>query len=308
MKKISVMIPCYNEQDNVVPLTEAVEAQLGNLNYEYEIIFVDNCSTDDTRERLRGISKKNRNVKLLFNSRNYGIDGRSGRNALKYVTGDVVISMASDFQDPPELIPEFIKYWEEGYKVVCGKKTSSQEGKIKYYLRDCYYKIIASLSEIPQYSHISGITLMDKEVLSEWLKTDYDYYFRFALADMGYEPKLIEYKQQKRRSGKSSYNLWRYLTFAIDSMVTTSKSPIRCITIIGLSMSVISFLVGVIYLVFKLTHWHLFAAGTAPLLIGVFFIGSLQLFSLGLIGEYVGVILRKVTRRPDVILAEKINF
>lgn len=306
--KISIVIPCYNEEKNVGPLADKLVEIMDETNYKYEIIFTDNCSTDGTRNHLRELAQNNKSIKVLMNSRNYGIDGRSGRNALRYVSGNAVILMACDFQDPPELIPEFLKWWEQGYKVVCGQKTSSKEGKIKYHLRDLFYRIINSLSETPQYSHISGITLMDREVLDEWLKTDHDYYLRFALADMGYQIKLIDYQQQKRRSGKSSYNIWRYLTFAIDSMVSTSRLPIRMITVIGGIMSILSFLIGLFYLSFKLRYWNLFTAGTAPILIGLFFFGSVQLFFLGIIGEYVGVILRKVTHRPDVILSEKINF
>jgi len=308
MKKISILIPCYNEENNVLPIADAVRKIMSAIDYEYELIFVDNCSKDRTREHLRNLASEDTNIKVLMNNRNYGIDGRSGRNALKYASGDAIISMACDFQDPPELIPEFIQGWEEGYKVVCGQKTSSKEGWIKYHLRDVFYRIIKSLSEIPQYSHISGITLMDREVLDEWLKTDYDFYFRFALADMGYKPKLIKYQQQQRRSGKSSYNIWRYLSFAIDSMVATSRRPIRLITVLGGIMSVFSFVLGIFYLSFKLRYWQLFDPGTAPVLIGFFFFGSVQMFFLGIIGEYIGAILRKVTHRPEVILEEMINI
>lgn len=308
MKSVSILISCYNENDNVVPMAETIRHIMDESGYEYEVLFVDNCSTDGTQDHLRHLAEGDKRIKVLMNNRNYGIDGRSGRNAMRYVSGDAVISIACDFQDPPELIPDFLHWWNQGYKVVCGKKVSSQEGWVKYHLRDLYYRIIDSLSEIPQYSHISGITLMDKEVLKEWMKSDYDYYFRFAMADMGYTPKFIEYAQQKRRSGKSSYNLWRYLAFAIDSMIATSRLPLRFITVVGGFMSFASFLLGLFYLFFKLLYWNMFSAGTAPILIGFFFIGSLQLFLMGIIGEYVGVILRKVTHRPDVILRETINI
>lgn len=308
MKRVTVFVPCYNEKDNVVPMADAICQIMDKSGYEYEILFVDNCSTDGTKDHLRRLAGNDKRIKVLMNSRNYGFDGRSGRNAFRYASGDAILTIACDFQEPPERIPEFLYWWTQGYKVVCGKKNSSQEGWLKYHLRDAYYRIIDYLSETPQYSHISGITLMDKEVLSEWMKSDYDYYFRFALADMGYQPKFIEYEQQKRRSGKSSYNLWRYLAFAIDSMVATSRLPLRFITVIGGSMSFVSFLIGLFYLVFKLLYWDMFSAGMAPILIGFFFIGSLQLFLMGIIGEYIGVILRKVTHRPDVILSEKINI
>ncbi|MBQ9360923.1 MAG: glycosyltransferase [Lachnospiraceae bacterium] len=307
-KLISICLPCYNEIGNIRPMYESITKVMVETGYRYEIIFTDNCSTDGTRELLREIAKTDDHVKALFNSRNYGVDGRSGRNTMKYVSGEVMIALAADFQDPPELIPEFIKHWEAGYKVVCGQKVGSEEGRLKYSLRHLYYRIIRLISDIPQYEHISGITLMDREVLDEFQKTDYDYYFRFALADMGYTVKLIQYKQQARKSGKSSYNVWRSLSFSINSMVTTSTVPLRLMTVLGIVLSFITFIIGLFYLVFKLRYWNTFNAGSAPILIGVFFIGSIQLFFLGIIGEYIGVILRKVTRQPDVILSEKIGF
>lgn len=292
---------------NVEPMANTLTEILQTLPYDYELFFVDNCSTDGTKEILRSVAEKDKHIKVLMNSRNYGTDGRSSRNAFQYVSGDVLIMIACDFQEPPELIPEFVKYWEQGYKVVYGQKTSSQEGKFKYACRSLFYKIIKGLSETPQYEHISGIVLQDREVLEEYLKSDYDISFRFAVADMGYEIKMIQYEQRKRLSGKSSYNIWRSLTFAINSMIATSVAPLRLMTVIGVLLSVLSFIVGVVYLVMKLLVWDRFQAGMAPVLIGMFFLGSVQLFCMGIIGEYIGVILRKVTRQPDVILSEKIN-
>lgn len=307
-KKISIYVPCYNEVGNVKPMADTLTEIMGKLSYDYEIIFTDNCSTDGTKEILRSLAAQDKHIKVLMNGRNYGTDGRSTRNALKYVSGDAYVNLACDFQEPPELIPEFIKYWEQGYKVICGQKIGSKEGKFKYALRNLYYKIINVFSEIPQYAHLSGIFILDKEVINEWIKADYDIEFRYLLADMGYEVKLIPYEQRERRSGKSSYNIWRYLTFAINSMISTSVAPLRLMTVAGFLMSVVSFVIGIAYLVLKFLLWDNFQAGMAPILIGMFFLGSVQLFFLGIIGEYIGVILRKVTRQPDVILSEKINF
>lgn len=308
MKKISILVPCYNEVGNVRSMAETLTKLMQDQPYAYEIIFTDNCSTDGTRDILRELAQGDKHIKVLMNSRNYGTDGRSARNTMRHVTGDVMISIACDFQEPPELIPEFIKYWEQGYKVVCGQKTGSQEGKIKYALRHLYYKIIAGLSDVPQYSHISGIVLFDRDVLNEFLKTDYDFEFRFFLADTGYRTKLIPYEQQQRRSGKSSYNMWRYLTFAINSMISTSTAPLRIMTITGVIMSFVSFLIGMAYLLWKLRYWYTFQVGTAPILIGMFFLGSVQLFFLGILGEYVGAVLRKTTKQADVILSETWNI
>uniref|UniRef100_N2ARW5 Glycosyltransferase 2-like domain-containing protein n=1 Tax=Eubacterium plexicaudatum ASF492 TaxID=1235802 RepID=N2ARW5_9FIRM len=308
MKKISITVPCYNEAGNVRKMAETLTSIMKGLPYDYEIVFTDNCSTDGTREILRELAGKDSRIKVLLNSRNYGVDGRSARNTSQYLSGDVMIWIACDFQDPPELIPEFIRCWEEGYMVVCGQKTGSREGKIKYGCRSIFYKLIQMLSDVPQYEHISGIMLYDRKVMLECIKADYDINLRFLLADMGYKVKLIQYEQRERKSGRSSYNIWRYLTFAINSMVVTSSAPLRMMTVLGIIMSAISFLIGIIYLVLKLTSWHNFQAGTAPVLIGMFFLGSVQLLFMGILGEYVSVILRKVTKRPDVILSDKLNF
>ncbi len=308
MKKISIVIPCFNEAGNVRHMAEVLTDIMQKFPYDYEIVFTDNCSVDGTKGILRKLAAEDKHIKVIMNSRNYGTDGRSARYTQLSLNADVYISIACDFQEPPELITEFIRYWESGYKVVCGQKIGSKEGRLKYACRNLFYKIIQGLSDIPQYEHISGITLCDKEVMDAYAKADYDYGFRFALADMGYEVKLIQYEQHSRRSGKSSYNIWRYLSFAINSMVSTSIAPLRMMTILGVLMSALSFLIGSIYLVLKIVYWHNFQAGMAPILIGMFFLGSLQLLFMGVLGEHVGVILHKVTKRPDVIVSEKINF
>lgn len=293
---------------NVKPMADTLTEIMNALPYDYEILFTDNCSTDGTRETLRSLAKNDKHIKVLMNSRNYGTDGRSFRNSYRYVSGDAIITIACDFQEPPELIPEFIKYWEDGYKVVCGQKIGSQEGKMKYACRSLFYKIIKIMSETPQYEHISGIVLQDREVLEEYLRSDYDLSFRFAIADMGYDVKLIQYEQRKRKSGKSSYTIWRSLTYAINSLIATSVAPLRLMTLTGFLLSVLSFIVGLVYLILKLLIWQRFQAGMAPILIGMFFLGAIQLFCLGIIGEYIGVLLRKVTRMPNIILSEKINI
>lgn len=307
-KKISINIPCYNEEDNVKPMAEMLTRIMQPLNYDYEIIFVDNCSTDRTKARLREIAKADKHIKVIMFNRNYGTGGRGRSKRLEYCTGDAIIHIACDFQEPPELLPEFIKYWEQGYKVVAGQKTGSKEGKVKYFLRHVYYKIISIFSTAPQYEHMSGILLYDKTILEKILKIDEDIVLRHALADMGYDVKLIQYVQEKRRSGKSSYNIWRYLNFALNSLVNTSTAPLRLMTIAGFCMSVVSFMLGVFYLILKFTLWYRFPAGIAPILIGMLFLGSVQLLFMGILGEYIGVMLRKVSKQPDVIISEKINI
>lgn len=307
-KKITINVPCYNEEDNVKPMAETLTHIMQTLDYDYEIIFKDNCSTDATKERIREIASADKHIKAIMLNRNYGTGGRGRRMRLGYCTGDVIVNIACDFQEPPELIPEFIKYWEQGYKVVAGQKTGSREGKVKYFLRHLYYKIMDAFSEVPQYDHMSGILVYDREVLDEILKIDEDIVLRNALADMGYEVKLIQYVQEKRRSGKSSYNVWRYLTFALNSLVNTSTAPLRLMTVMGFCMAVISFILGIVYTIMKLTIWYRFSAGVAPMLIGMLFLGSVQLLFMGVLGEYIGVILRKVSRQPDVIVSDFVNM
>lgn len=307
-KKITINIPCYNEEDNVKPMAETITQIMQSLDYDYEILFRDNCSTDATKERLRELAAADKHIKVIMFNRNYGAGGRGRRTRLRYCTGDVIINIACDFQEPPALLPEFIKYWEQGYKVVAGQKTGSKEGKIKYFLRHVYYKIINDFSEVPQYQHMSGIMLYDREVYNEIMKMDEDIVLRNALADMGYEVKLIQYVQEKRRSGKSSYNVWRYLNFALRSLVNTSTAPLRLMTVMGFCMAIISFIMGIGYTIMKLTVWYRFSAGVAPILIGMLFLGSVQLLFMGVLGEYIGVILRKVSRQPDVIISEKLNI
>lgn len=308
MKKISIFVPCYNEEENVKPMAEALCNIMQSLDYEYEIVFRDNCSTDATKQYLRELAREDTRIKVLMNNRNYGTSGRGQHLVFEHCSGDVLIIIACDFQEPPELIPEFITAWEQGYKVVGGQKTASKEGKFIYALRHLYYKIINAFSDTPQYAHMSGILLLDKEVVTEILKTDEDITPRNAIADMGYDVKLIQYIQEKRRSGKSSFNVWRYLTFALNSLVNTSTKPLRLMTVTGFIMSLISFILAVMYLVMKFTVWYRFPAGIAPILIGMLFLGSVQLLFMGVLGEYVGVILRKISKQPDVILSEKLNF
>lgn len=307
MEKISFVIACYNEVDNIKELVERITTVMYKEHYEYEIIFADNASSDGTQEVLRQLAEKEKCIKVILNNRNYG-PTKSPRNAMGHVSGDVVIGLAADLQDPPELIPEFIREWEKGYKLVYGQKLSSDEGFIKHGLRSLYYNIIDLFSEIPQYKHLSGITLHARDVLTEMLSADPDIPFRYLIAEMGYPVKLIPYNQNKRKSGKSSYNISKYFNFAMNSLISTSTIPLRVATVFGCFMVVICFIIGIVYLVMKLLHWNQFSIGTAPMLIGVFFLGSVQIVFIGLVGEYVGAISRKMTKQMPVIEKELINF
>lgn len=309
MKHISVMTPCYNEEGNIRNIYAAVKAQFDKLpQYTYEHIFIDNYSTDKSREILKELAKEDKNVKVILNARNFG-PNRSGTYGMLQGNGDALICIVCDLQDPPEMIPKFLEKWEEGYKVVLGQKTKSKENPIMFGIRKLYYKIMGMLSETEHLTNVTGYGLFDKEVLDmiKWMD-DPDPYIRGLVTQLGYKWCLVEYTQQERTFGKSSYNFNKYFDFAITGLTHVSKKPLRIVTMFGLIMSVISFLLAVVYLVFKLVNWDKFDAGTAPILIGMFLLGSVQLACLGVIGEYVGAILTKITKRPMVVEEERINF
>ncbi len=309
MKKVSLCVPCYNEELNIPLVYEALSSEMKKLpQYEYEIIFEDNASTDSSPQILKELAKKDKRVKVILNTRNFG-PSRSGKNCCFNATGDVLISVAADLQNPVSMIPTFLDYWEQGFLVVMGQKNKSKENFAKYRLRKLYYKIIQGLSDIPQISNITGFGAIDAEVYHKIYKmNEYEMSIRHLLAELGYEIKLVPYTQERRKHGKSSYNLWRSLDFSISSLIDTSYKPLRLTTIIGLICSLFSFLIGVIYFIFKILNWNDFNAGITPLILIVCFLGSVQLFFLGILGEYVTNILRKVTKREIVIEKERINF
>lgn len=309
IKKITFLVPCYNEEQNIEPMVEALRDVMKPLSdrYDYEIIYRDNVSTDGSLKVLKELAAEDKRIKVIVNARNYGNDYR--KNSFRgRVSGDVIIMIAGDLQEPPELIPEFIKWYEKGYEAVCGQKTDSEEGWLKYHLRQLFYNIIDTFSDTEQFRNMSGIILMSRRLMDLlWESNSYPA-VRYFLSDLGCEVKLIPYKQRKRTYGKSSYSLGSSLTFAISALLETSVKPLRMATLLGLFMSVISFLLGLVYLIMKLLFWYKFNTGTAPLLIAVFFIGSVLLFFLGIVGEYVGNILGRLKPHNPPIVRELINF
>lgn len=310
MKKISVMIPCYNEEENVEPISKAIidvfKTQLSN--YDYEILFIDNDSQDKTREILRRMCEEDKHIKAIFNAKNFG-QFNSPYYGMLQTTGDCTISMVCDFQDPVEMIPKYVAEWEKGYKIVIGIKTSSKENKLLYWFRSMYYKFIKKFSEVDQIEHFTGSGLYDKEFINVLrdLK-DPTPFLRGIVAELGYKRKEIEYEQPKRRAGKTSNNFLRLYDAAMLSITSYTKIGLRLCSFIGIIIGGISFIIGLVYLIMKLTHWNQFAVGMAPMLIGVFFLGAVQLFFIGLIGEYVMSINVRVMNRPLVIEEERINF
>lgn len=310
MKKISIMVPCYNEEENVIPISEAIidTLQKDLPEYDYELLFIDNCSKDKTRENILLLCNKNKKIKAIFNTKNFG-QFNSPYYGLCQTTGDCTISICADFQDPVEMIPKFVREWEKGYKIVCAIKTTSKENKIMYFLRSIYYKMIKKMSDVEQIEHFTGFGLYDKSFI-EVLRNlkDPTPFLRGIVAELGPERKEIPYEQQKRRAGKTHNNWYSLYDAAMLSFTSYTKIGLRLATLVGFAFSAICFIVGVIYLILKLTNWYGFQAGMAPMLLGVFFMGSIQLFFIGLLGEYILNMNARIMNRPLVVEERRINF
>lgn len=309
MKLISVVTPTYNEEGNVKEIYTRVKKVFSGLTkYRYEHIFIDNDSSDNTVPVLKTIAKKDRNVKIIVNTRNFGWI-RSQYYGLLQATGDGVVLLVADLQDPPEIILKFIKKWEEGYKVVMGIKTQSHESKIAFAVRKFYYRLIKNLSEVDLAENFTGFGLFDKSVMDIIRKLDDPYpYFRGLVAEIGFKSAKVEYTQKERKSGKTSANFIRLFDVAILGLTNYSKAPLRFMTIAGMVLSVGSLCVAVIYLLLKIFLWQNYSMGMATLVIGFFFFSSVQLFFIGMIGEYIGNLHDRSLKKPLVIESERINF
>jgi len=310
LKKISIVVPCFNEEGNVVPLSqELVRVLTTDLTaYDYEIIFIDNNSTDNTRQLIREICSKNTKIKAIFNTKNFG-QFNSPFYGICQTSGDCVILMAADFQDPVELIPVFISEWEKGYKIISPVKTSSKENKIIRFLRTIYYRLIRKMSSVEIIEHFTGFGLYDKSFI-DTLRNLHDPipFLRGIVAELGPARKDIPYIQPKRRSGKTHNNWYTLYDAAMLSFTSYTKIGLRIAAIGGFIMAGITLLIALVYFIYKLLYWHSFSAGIAPMVIGVFFMGSLQLFFTGFIGEYIMTINTRIMNRPLVIEEERINF
>ena len=306
---ISVLSGCYNEEANVEILYQRVRAAFSALDgYTYEHVFIDNASTDRTLPILREIAARDRNVKVIVNTRNFG-HIRSPYHGLLQCRGEAVIGMASDLQDPPELIPQFLAKWEQGHKVVLGVKTASQESSLMFAIRKRYYAIIDRLSETPQVRNSTGFGLYDKSFLDVLRTLPDPYpYFRGIVSELGFQYAVVPYSQPKRAGGVTKNNLYTLYDMGIAGIVNNSKIPLRLATIVGFCSGVLCLCGAVVYLAAKLLFWYNLPVGIAPLIIGLFFLSSVQLFFLGILGEYVGSIYTQVRNRPLVIERERINF
>lgn len=310
MKKISVMIPCYNEEENVIPMSEAVIEQFeANLpQYDYEILFIDNDSNDSTRQKLISLCEKNKKIKAIFNAKNFG-QFNSPFYGMCQTTGDCTITMCCDFQDPVSLIPRFVAEWEKGFKIVCAIKNTSKENPVMRFLRTCYYKAVKKMSQIEQIEHFTGTGLYDKSFIEVLKKLDDPIPFlRGIVAELGFRRKDIYYEQQKRRAGKTKNNWYTLYDAAMLSFTSYTKIGMRIATIAGFFIAMISIMIGLVYLIYKLVCWDTFPVGNAPILIGVFVLGGIQLFFIGFLGEYIMSINTRVMKRPLVIEEKRINF
>lgn len=310
MRKLSIVVPCYNEQENVRPLYQAVRDILQKelSAYDWEMLWIDNKSKDRTREILRELCKEDSRVKAIFNMKNFG-QFNSPYYGLCQTSGDCTILLCADFQDPVELIPVMVREWENGHKVVSMIKTTSRENKVMYFLRSIYYKTIRAMSEVPQIEHFTGFGLYDRSFIHLLNRLqDPTPFLRGIVAEYAPDHLEIPYEQQKRKAGKTHNNFFSLFDAAMLSFTSYTKGGLRVATFGGFVISAISFFIAIFYLVQKLLYWDQFVAGNAPILIGVFFLGGVQMFFIGLLGEYIMSMNTRVINRPLVIEEERLNF
>ncbi|GAM08955.1 putative glycosyltransferase YkcC [Geobacter sp. OR-1] len=308
-KLISIVTPCYNEEDNVAELYRQVQEVLASLpEYRFEHIFIDNASKDRTVAILKEIAATDRNVKIIVNSRNFG-HLRSPVHGILQASGDAVILLVADLQDPPPMIRAFVRKWEEGFKVVLGVKTNSEETPAMFMIRKMYYNLIGRLSDIELTKNNTGFGLYDRCIVESLRRIDDPYpYFRGMVSEIGFEKATIEYLQPVRKRGITKNNFYTLYDTAMLGITNHSRVPLRMATMIGFAMSALSLLVSIGYLAAKMIFWERFSAGMAPVVIGLFFFSSVQLFFIGILGEYIGLIYTQVQKRPLVIEQERVNF
>ena len=312
MKKISLISSCYNEEENLDTLYDRVVKAIEpySNNYEFEYILLDNGSSDNTEGKLRELAQKDKRIKVILNARNFG-HIRSPYYGMVQCSGDAIIYLASDLQDPPELIGDFIKKWEDGYKIVLGKKTQSEESFPMFIIRTAYYALISRIADddTSLVKNCTGFGLFDRCVIDIIKQLDDPYpYIRGLICDIGFEKAFVEYKQPSRRRGISKNNFYSLYDNAMIGIVKHSKVPLRLMTFLGFGLSFLSLGVAVFYFILKLMFWNEFALGLAPIIISLFFLGSVQLFCMGVLGEYIGAIYTRVNKKPVVVEKERINF
>jgi polyisoprenyl-phosphate glycosyltransferase len=308
-KHISILSPCFNESGNVKALNERVRAAMASVpDVTFDHIFIDNASTDGTVEQLRALAAADPGVKVILNNRNFG-HVRSPFHGLLQVGGDAVVMLAADLQDPPELIPELVRKWREGFPVVVGQKVNSKEAPVFFTLRKAYYRLARRLADADLLENVTGFGLYDRRVVESFRGLDDPYpYVRGLISELGYPVALVPYEQPLRSRGFTKNNFYTLYDVAMLGITSHSKVPLRLATMLGFGASALSFLVGLAYLIYKLLFWDRFALGVAPVVIGLFFFASVQLFFIGIIGEYIGAIHTRVAKRPLVVERERLNF
>lgn len=309
MKKITVVSGCYNEEGNLEDLVRRVFAVAEKFPaYEWDYILIDNCSTDGSPAILRRLAAADRRIKVIFNIRNFG-HIRSPYHGMLQAKGDAMIYLASDLQDPPELIAEFLPKWEQGFKVVAAIKNESEESPLFFAARKAYYGLIARLSDVDLLRNFTGFGLYDQVVLEHMRQMDDPYpYQRGIIAELGYPIARVNFVQPLRKRGFTKNNFYTLYDIAMLGFTSHTKVPLRLATMFGFLLSILSFGVGLVYLVLKLIFWNVFAMGQAPLVVGLFFLGSVQMLFIGVLGEYIGAIYTKVNKRPLVVERERLNF
>lgn len=307
MKKIVIVVPTFNEEDNVNLVYSSVKNMFAKYQYEWTIMFVDNCSTDRTRELVRQLADKDKHVSAIFNARNFG-QGRSHFYGLTQADGDCAVLLHADLQNPLEVVEEFIRRWENGAKVVIGIKDNSKESSVLFFLRTCYYKLMGIISEVEQIEHFSDFELLDKDFLDVLRELDDPSpYLRGIISELGFKMERVHYNQNKREHGVTKANFFTLYDFAMNGVTSYSKSLLRVATVCGFSMSVVSIIMGLFIFVHKLLYWDSYTAGIASIGVGMFALFSVQLFFIGLLGEYIINMNVRMLNRPLVIEEERIN-
>ena len=308
-KKITVVSSCFNEVENLEEFCRRVKAAFEELpEYEFDMIIADNCSTDGSRELLRRLAAEDRRIKVILNAGNYG-HIRSPYNALLQADGDAAVMLCSDLQEPPELIPELVRRWEEGYRVVCAVKPRSRENFLMFRVRCFYYWLLDLFSELPQLHNFTGFGLYDRRFIEALRRYHEPYpYFRGLVSEIGFRRIEVPYVQEKRKHGLTKNNFFTLYDMAMTGFVNHTKLPLRLAAFAGLILAVLSLLTAAGYFIYKLLYWDTFQLGLAPLVIGLFFFSAVQLVFIGVIGEYIGAIWTQVKNRPLAIEEEKINF
>jgi polyisoprenyl-phosphate glycosyltransferase len=309
MKKITFVSGCYNEEENLEDLVRRVAAVAQTFpQYEWDYILVDNCSTDGSPAILRRLAAEDQRIKVIFNTRNFGYI-RSPYYGILQARGDAVIYLASDLQDPPEKLAEFIPLWEKGFKVVAAIKNESEESPLFFMARKAYYSVVAGFSNVDLLKNFTGFGLYDQAVIEQMRRLEDPYpYFRGIIAELGYPIARVNFIQPRRKRGFSKSNFYSLYDVAMLGFTNHSKVPLRLATMFGFALSAFSFFVGMVYLLLKVILWREFAIGLAPVVVGLFFLGSVQLLFIGILGEYIGAIHTRVTKHPLVVEQERLNF